>query len=142
PHSLRTILPDGLCGQHMGVFGLADAEGERAETAMRGGVAVAACQQRSRQRYALLRTDDMHDALLAAVQGEAADAIPFHVGREQIKHAFDRVRLPEADAPRFGRYIVIGRAESLHRPRHLQAALAEHLKGVEGAVMDKMAVDI
>jgi hypothetical protein len=41
----------------------ADAVGERAESAMRGGVTVTAHQRDARQREALLRPDDVDDAL-------------------------------------------------------------------------------
>jgi hypothetical protein len=44
----------------------ADAEGERAERAVRRRVAVAADQGRAGQREALLRPDDVDDALLGA----------------------------------------------------------------------------
>ncbi len=44
-------------------LGRADAVGQRTEGAMRRGVAVAAHDRGARQREALLRTDDVHDAL-------------------------------------------------------------------------------
>jgi hypothetical protein len=50
-------------------LGRADAEGQRAEGAMRRGVAVAADDGHARQGEALLRPDDVHDALPLSVSG-------------------------------------------------------------------------
>ena len=52
----------------------ADAEGERAKRAMRRGVAVAADQGRAGQGEALLRPDDMDDALLGGEIVDIGDA--------------------------------------------------------------------
>ena len=62
-HGLRFLLDQRLRRQHMLDLGGADAEGERAERAMRRGVAVAAHQRDARQGEALLRADDVADAL-------------------------------------------------------------------------------
>ena len=52
-----------LRGEHMLDLARADAEGKRAERAMRRGVAVAANDRHAGQGEALLGTDDMNDAL-------------------------------------------------------------------------------
>ena len=64
----------GLGRQHMLDFRGADAEGQRAESAMGGGVAVAADDGGARQGPALFRPDDMHDALADIVHREIFDA--------------------------------------------------------------------
>ena len=56
-------LDQRLCREHMLHLRRADAEGERAERAVGRGVAVAAHQRDARQREALLRADDVADAL-------------------------------------------------------------------------------
>ena len=62
-HVLRLLLDQRLRRQHVLDFGRADAVGERAERAMRRGVAVAAHDRRAGQGEALLGADDVDDAL-------------------------------------------------------------------------------
>jgi hypothetical protein len=62
-HVLRLLLDQRLRGEHMLDLGRADAMRERAEGAMRRGVAVAADDRHARQREALLGADDVDDAL-------------------------------------------------------------------------------
>ena len=57
-------LQQRLRGQHVLDFAGADAEGQRAERAVRGGVAVAADDRHARLRVAQLGADDVDDALL------------------------------------------------------------------------------
>ena len=88
PHVLRLGLDQRLGGQHVLDLGGADAVGERAEGAVGRGVAVAADDRHARQGEALLRPDDVHDALagvelvvifdaeLARVRGERLDLLP------------------------------------------------------------------
>ena len=53
----------------------ADAESQRAKRTMGGGVAVAANDGHARLGQAQFRTDDVHHALVVAVQTEKADAV-------------------------------------------------------------------
>ena len=62
-HGLRFLLDQRLRREHMLGLRGADAEGERAERAVGRGVAVAAHQRDARQGEALLRADDVADAL-------------------------------------------------------------------------------
>ena len=62
-HVLGLALDQRLRGQHMLDLGGADAVRQRAEGAVRRGVAVAADDGHARQREALLRADDVDDAL-------------------------------------------------------------------------------
>ena len=55
-------------------FARADAECQRSERAMRAGMAVAAHDRAARQRQSELGTDDVHDALAAAVEVEERHA--------------------------------------------------------------------
>ena len=64
-HVLGFRLDQRLRRQHMLDLGRADAMRERAEGAVRRGMAVAADDGRARQGEALLRPDDMDDALAA-----------------------------------------------------------------------------
>src|SRR3546814_14760849 len=63
-------LDQRLGSQHVLHLGGADAEGQRAEGAVSGGVAVAADDGHTRQGEALLRADDLDDALARVVHAE------------------------------------------------------------------------
>ena len=62
---LRLALQQALRGQHVLHFAGADAEGQRAERAVRGRVAVAADHGHAGLRESQFRPDHVHDALLA-----------------------------------------------------------------------------
>ena len=71
---LGLALQQALGGQHMLHFAGADAKGQRAKSAVGGGVAVAADDGHPGLGQAQLGADDMHDALVGAVQAIQADA--------------------------------------------------------------------
>ena len=71
-HRLRAWLHEALRGQHVLDLARADAEGERAERAVRRRVAVAADDRHARLGDAELRPDDVDDAL--ALGAERVDA--------------------------------------------------------------------
>ncbi len=73
-HGLRLLEQQGLRGENMLDLAGADAERERADPAMAGGVAVAADNGRAGQRESQFRADDMHDALVDVGRAEIADA--------------------------------------------------------------------
>ena len=73
-HPLRPRLRQRLGGQHVLDLARADAEGERPERAVRGGVAVAADDGHARQRAALLGPDDVDDALAGVAHRVVRDA--------------------------------------------------------------------
>ena len=120
----------------------ADAMGQRAESAVRGGVAVAADDGRAGQREALLRADDMHDALPVIELVEILDA-EFRAILAQRAHLKCCLGIVDAVAAVGGRHIVIDDGQRflgrVHAPvRHAQALeslRARHL-------VDEMAVDI
>ena len=67
-------LLEALRGEHVLDFAGADAEGERAEGAVSGSVAIAADDGEAGLRDAEFGSDDVDDALIAAVHVEEADA--------------------------------------------------------------------
>ena len=71
---LGLALQQALRGQHVLDLARADAEGERAERAVRGGVAVAADDGHARLGEPEFRADDVDDALVRAVQAVQRDA--------------------------------------------------------------------
>src|ERR1700688_532389 len=70
PHGLRPALDDGLRRQHMRQLARSDTEGQRAQPAMRTGVAVATDDQATRKAEAEFGPDDMDDALTGFVDIE------------------------------------------------------------------------
>jgi hypothetical protein len=67
------LCDDCLCSEDVLDFTRADAECERTEGAMCGCVAVTADNCRSRQRKALLGTDDVHDTLPLVVEAKVCE---------------------------------------------------------------------
>ena len=78
-HPLGSRLWQSLCCQNMFDFARADAECERAERAVRRGVAIAANNCHARQRATLLGADDMHDALTRVAHRVKSDLELFGV---------------------------------------------------------------
>ena len=68
-HVLGFLLDQRLGSQNVFYLGGADTMRQRTESAMRGGVAVAADNGHARQGEALLRPDDVHDTLTAITLG-------------------------------------------------------------------------
>ncbi len=81
PHVLGFFLDQRLGREHMLDFRRADAMRQRAEGAMRRGMAVAADDGRARQRETLLRADDVDDALAHIHRVEIVDAEITRIGR-------------------------------------------------------------
>ena len=73
PHRPRRGLDQGLRGKHVLDLRRPDAEGERSERTVGGGVAVAAHDCRPRQGEALLGADDVDDSVARIVEVEQID---------------------------------------------------------------------
>ena len=142
PHVQRPLLQQRLGRQHVLDLGGADAEGERAERAVRRGVAVAADDRHAGQREALLGADDVDDALADVVDVEQLDA---EVAAVLLQRLDLDPRLLLGDALRAvgGRHVVVGHRERRVRPAHRPAGLAQALEGLRaGHLVHQMAVDV
>ena len=139
-HPLRPLLPERLGHQHMGDLGGADAEGERAECAMGGGVAVAADHGQARQGQPLLGPDDMDDALAGVVEAEQPELMALRIVAQLHDHALDG-GIDAIEIALAGRDVMILDAEGQVRPRQLGAARLQLVEGVERAFMQEMPVD-
>ena len=73
-HGLRLALEQALGGQHVTDLGRADAERERAEGTMGGGMAVTADDRHAGLGSAEFGADHMHDAAMIAVPAVQLDA--------------------------------------------------------------------
>ena len=123
-------------------LGRADAEGQRAHAAVRGGVAVAADQGRAGQGQALLGTDDVDDALAVLAEVEQLDA----VGAGRLAHRQDQRlagRIGLLGAAGLGRHGVVGRAVDQARLRRRIALLDGFLQRLAARhVVQQQPVDM
>ena len=121
---LRLALQQALRRQHVLDFAGADAERERAESAMRRGVAVAADYRHAGLREAAFRSDDVNDALLLAMEAVAGNAELFAV-RFELRHLRRRDLIDDRQRARRGRNAVIHGRDRQVRSADLQTALAQ-----------------
>ena len=120
--SLRLALHQALRGEDVLDLARADAERQRAERAVRRGVAVAADDRHARLRDAELRADHVHDAL--AVGAERVDRDPElrAVALERLDlDARELVADPRGDRRAVGRHVVVGGRERAVRAAHRPA---------------------
>ena len=142
-HVLGLALDQRLRGEHMLDFRRADAVRQRAEGAVRRGVAVAADDGHAGQREALLRADDVDDALADVVLGIVFDAEILGVPGQRLD--LDAAFLVlDADL----RSVEVGTlwsttASVFSGCAHLAAAQAQAFEGLRaGHFVDEVAVDV
>ena len=109
PHRLRLALGEALRGEHVLDLAGADAEGERAEGAVGGGVRVAADDRHARLRDAQLRPDHVHDPLAGGADRVERDAELLAVALERLAPARARARRGSARRPACRRSARCGR---------------------------------
>ena len=130
----------GLRGEHVAHLGGADAEGDRAEGAVGGGVRVAAGDGGARLGDALLGADDVDDALFAGGEVEVGDAEVIGVFPQRLHHFRGERILRRVLID--GRHDVVDRGERALREFHLQPEIAEHAEGLgRGHLVDEVGAD-
>ena len=123
-------------------LGGADAIGERAERAVRAGMAVAADERGAGQRKALLGPDDVDDALALVELVEIFEAEQLGVLGE-IGDLLLALGIGILLAAVGGRHVVIDHAQRLFRRAHLAAGEPQTLERLRARhLMDQMPVDI
>src|SRR5438270_3329865 len=126
-------------------LGGADAKSEGAHRPVRRGVAVAANDRHAWLREALLRPDDVDDALVDAVDREVRNPEFLDVA---LEHVDLQLRFGIADAgdtgrPVGGRDVVVGDRHRRIRPAHLAAGELQPLEGLRcGDLMDQVKIDV
>jgi hypothetical protein len=120
---VRGLLRQALRREHVLDFARADAEGERAERAVRARVAVAADDRHARLRQTELRADDVDDALLGRVDVVELDAELAAVAPERLDCS-PRRGLRWANCDR-GRDVVVDGRESQIGRRTRRPACAQ-----------------
>ena len=142
PHVLGLGLDQRLGREHMLDLGRADAVGERAEGAVGRGVAVAADDRRARQGEALLRPDDVDDALARVELVVIFDAELARVPG-QLLDLLAALRIGDAAAAVGGLDVVVDDGERLLRRAHLAPGHPQPLERLRARhLVDEMAVDI
>ena len=141
-HVLGLALDQRLRRQDVLDLGGADAVRQRPEGAVRRGVAVAAHDGGARQGEALLRADDVDDALAAVELVVIFEAEIAGVLGERLDLG-DAFRVLVGLRAVGGRDVVIDDREGLLGVAHLAAAQAQALEGLRARhLVDEVAVDI
>ena len=141
-HVLGLGLDQRLGREHMLDLGGADAVRERAEGAVGRGVAVAADDRRAGQSEALLRADDVDDALPLVELVVIFDAELARVSG-QFLDLLAALRIRDAAAAVGGLDVVVDDGQRLLRRAHLAPGQAQALEGLRARdLMDEVAVDI
>ena len=143
-HVLGLALDQRLGGEHMLDFRGADAVRQRTEGAVGRGVAVAADDGHAGQREALLRADDVHDALADIVLRIILDAeIAWRSSPAPRSGCGFPRSVDAALAVGRGRHVVVDHGQRLFRVTDLAAGHAQALEGLRaGHLVHEMAVDI
>ena len=136
------VLDQRLRREHVLDFGRADAVGERAERAVGRGVAVAADDRHARQGEALLRADDVADALAVVELVVIFEAE--HLGvLGEVGDLLGAFRIGIGLAAVGGRHVVIDHEQRLLRRVHLAAGEAQPFERLRRChLVDEMAVDV
>ena len=141
-HRARPLLGEGLGGQDVLHLAGADAEGQRAEGTVGGGVAVAADDRHARQRAALLRPDDVDDALVGVAHAVVGDAELGGVGGQHLE-LLGRDRVGHRLVDVLGRHVVVGGGHGelgAADPAPRQADAVEGLGA--GHLVDEVEIDV
>ena len=131
---------EALRREHVLDLGRADAEGERAEGAVRRGVAVAADDRQARLREAELRADDVDDALAPAAGRVERDAELLAVRAQRLElGARERI----GDRPGERRDVVIHRRDREVGAAHRAARETQPVERLRrGDLVDQVEVDV
>ncbi len=135
-------LPQTLRGEHVLDLAGADAEGERAERAVGGGMAVAAHDGHAGLGEAQLGSDDVHDTLFGRAEVEQAHA---ELAAVAAHHFNLRRRIGVGDrlGTVGGRHVVILGAEGAVERAHLAPAVAQGLEGLRRCdLVHQVQIDI
>ncbi len=145
-HILHLPRAQRLRRQHVLDFGRADAVGQGAEGAVRGGVAVAADDGEARLRAALLGADHVDDAVADVAHREELDAvlgITLRASVSSCSRASGSLTAGHAEGLALGGRVVVGDGERQVRPAHLAAIGLEAREGLRGRhLVDEVEVDI
>ena len=141
-HPLRSFLRQRLGGEHVLDLARADAERDRPERAVRGGVRVAAHDGHARHRAALLGADHVDDALARVTHREVDDAELGGVRPQRVDLlGRDRVGDRLVDVGR--RHVVVFGGDRQVGAAHATARQPEAVEGLgAGHLVHEVEVDV
>ena len=144
PHRARLRLAERLGGEHVLDLARADAEGQRAEGAVRGGVRVAADDRHPRLGDAELGADHVDDALMLGAQRVDGDAELLAVLLQGLDlDARELVADARGDRRAVGRHVVVGRGQRAVGPAHGAPGQAQTVEGLRARdLVDEVEVDV
>ncbi len=141
-HGSGPRLGEGLGGQDVLDLAGSDPEGEGAEGAVGGGVAVAADDRHARLRQAELGADDVHDPLMGVAHGKQPNPELGAVGREHFDLA-GRDGILDGPVQGGGRHIVVHGGDGQVRPAHPAAGQPQSVEGLRrGHLVDQVQIDV
>ncbi len=147
-HRFRRAQLQRLRRQHMLDLAGADAEGQRADAAMRGGVAIPTHDRRTGEREALFRPDHMDDALFGRGGVDVVDAEGRRIRLQRGElggalRVLDRQAVASGIGARGGRQIVVGNGQRQVGAAHFASRQPQRFEGLgTGDLVHQMAVDI
>ncbi len=141
-HGFGFFLDQALGRHHMLDLGSADAEGQRGQGAVGGGVRIAAHDGHAGQRRALLRADHMHDAAPTVADGKIPQIQRAGVGVQRLDlEAGDGIG--DGGESGIGRGVVIGHRHHRIPPPRLAPGQLQPLERLRrGDFVDQMTVDV
>jgi hypothetical protein len=143
PHRARLGRDEALRGEHVLDLARADPEGQRAERAVRGGVAVATDDRHARLRDAQLGADDVDDALALGAQRVERDGELLAVSLERLDLDAAELVLDERDRGRaVGRHVVVGGGQRAVGAAHRAAGEPQPVEGLRARdLVNEVQVD-
>ena len=143
-HGLGLLLDEALRGEDVLDLAGADAEGQRAERAVRRGVRVAADDRHARLGQPQLRPDDVDDALVLGAQRVDGDAELVAVALERLDlRAAERVLDARRDRRAVGRDVVVGGRDRAVRAADRAAGEAQAVERLRARdLVDEVQVDV
>ena len=138
------MLHHALRGEHVLDLAGADAEGERAEGAVRGGVRVAADDRHARLGDAELGADHVHDPLAVGAERVDGNAELRAVALERFDlHARELVLDARGHGRAVGGRVVVGGGERAIGPAHGAPGQAQPVEGLRaGDLVHEVQVDV
>ncbi len=143
-HRAGLVLDHALGGEHVLDLAGADAEGERAEGAVGGGVGVAADDRHAGLGHAQLGADHVHDPLAVGAERVDGDAELVAVALERFDlHAGELVLDAGGHGRAVGGSVVVGGGEGAVGAAHLAPGQAQPVEGLGARdLVDEVQVDV
>ena len=142
PHRFRLALPQALGRHHMRDLGRTDAECQRAQRTVRGGMGVTTHQGQTGLSQTLLRTDHMGNPLALVIEEEQRHTSLAGINFQLLDQAPMLRILDGGHIPPRRRVVMIRRCQRELRAAQRNAARLQSGKACCRAIVHQMTVDI